>query len=98
MAAAGDIESGDIIFVGGSVNPYNFNGIGYNGEPSVPDSDVWRYNVDSKRWSLFKSKTPTMDHRGLIKVGQHWLTIGGMSFKQKVIADVVVHELVESDE
>lgn len=98
MAAAGDIYTGDIVFVGGSVNPYNFNGIGYNGEPSVPDANVWRYNVDSRRWSLFKTATPTMDHRGLLRVGKDWVTIGGMSFDQKVIADVTVHEFTPAND
>ena len=91
MAAAGDPDNDRILFVGGSLNPYNFNGIGYNGQPSEPTSEIWSYHVDKKRWELLPSKGQTMDHRGLINVNGQWFTVGGMGKNQKVIADVTLH-------
>lgn len=93
MAAAGDIENDRIVFIGGSYNPYNFNGIGYNGEPSEPTTEVWSYQVDKKTWQVLKSDHATMDHRGLLNVNGHWLTIGGMGKNQKVLSDVIFHNL-----
>lgn len=91
MAAAGDPDNDRILFVGGSLNPYNFNGIGYNGQPSSPTAEVWSYHVDKKRWEVFNSKNITMDHRGLLNLNGTWYTIGGMVTNQQVIGDVLPH-------
>ena len=91
MAAAGDPENDRILFVGGSLNPYNFNGIGYNGQPSEPTTDVWSYNVDKRTWETFKSEASTMDHRGLINIDNAWYTIGGIAGKQVVIPNETKH-------
>lgn len=91
MAAAGDVENDRIIFVGGSTNPYNYDGIGYNKEPSNPDSEIWSYYLDGRTWKTQSTPTPTMDHRGLIQVGDKWVTIGGMAANQKVLDTVTVH-------
>lgn len=91
MAAAGDPENDRILFVGGSLNPYNFNGIGYNGQPSEPTTDIWSYNVDKRTWETLKSEASTMDHRGLINIDHAWYTIGGIANKQVVIPNVTKH-------
>lgn len=85
MAAVGNDEDGIIVFAGGSNNPYNFNGIGYNGKPSEPLAQVFGFNVETGEWTQYADKdTPTMDHRGLIHArGQYW-TFGGMLAGQKV--------------
>ena len=91
MAAAGDPENDRILFVGGSLNPYNFNGIGYNGQPSEPTTEIWSYHVDKRTWEIIKSENATMDHRGLINIGDSWFTLGGIASKQIVIPDVTRH-------
>lgn len=91
MASAGDTESNRILFVGGSNNPYNYNGIGYNGKPSEPSADIWVYNIASGKWSITTSPTPTMDHRGLIQIKGRWVTIGGMMNGQTVSQRVIAH-------
>lgn len=85
-AAAGDSELGQIIFAGGSSNPYNYNGIGYDGEPSHPVAHVFWYALDCNCWRQAPAKTmPTMDHRGLVRdISGKWWTIGGMKSNQEV--------------
>ncbi|WP_394223325.1 Kelch repeat-containing protein [Alteromonas gracilis] len=93
MAAAGDKATNNIYFVGGSANPYNYNGIGYNGEPSSADSAIWVYDVAAETWDVFKSEAeaPTMDHRGLIGINGTWITVGGMLGAQRVSNKVTSH-------
>lgn len=91
MAAAGDVENDRIIFVGGATNPYNFNGIGYDGKPSEPSTEIWSYYIDKRSWQVSESQFATMDHRGLLQVGDKWVTLGGITSEQQVINQVTVH-------
>ncbi|MEX0720164.1 MAG: kelch repeat-containing protein [Balneolaceae bacterium] len=86
MAAIGvDEPLKMVVFVGGSTNPYNYNGIGYNMKPSIPDSTVFAYRLDTDEWiSLGNQPVPTMDHRGIAKDGDSFYVIGGMSDNQQV--------------
>ncbi len=99
MAAMGDAESNRIIFAGGATNAYNYNGIGYDGQPSVPSAKVfsWEFaEFDTGSWRVWPDKTiATMDHRGLLKVGNHYLTIGGMEAEQNVSAAVHTFQIDE---
>jgi len=81
----------DIVFLGGSTNPYNYNGIGYNGTPSEASNQYWIFNIPSNSWKKLTSKIKTMDHRGLIQVDDQLLTIGGMNNNQQVINKVITH-------
>jgi N-acetylneuraminic acid mutarotase len=87
--AAGEDGAGRIVFAGGSVNPYNFNGIGYDGEPSQPGSAVFSYNFTETSWECHGDlSVSTMDHRGL-PMHEGWLyIIGGMRKNQQVSTDV----------
>jgi hypothetical protein len=93
MAAAGDKATNKIYFVGGSINPYNYNGIGYNGEPSTADDAIWTFDIAEGTWVISKTEAeaPTMDHRGLINVNGSWSTIGGMLGAQRVTSKVTSH-------
>lgn len=98
MAAAADTDNARLIFAGGSENPYNFDGIGYNGEPSSASSRVQAYLPDQDRWlDLPPLEKASMDHRGLLShEGRHYL-IGGMHDPQRVTAEVQVYAPVEPD-
>lgn len=93
MAAAGDKATNKIYFVGGSTNPYNYNGIGYNGEPSNADSAIWTFDIAEETWVISKTEAvaPTMDHRGLIDINGTWVTVGGMLDAQLVTSKVTSH-------
>lgn len=90
MAAGLDTATGGLLFLGGSENPYNFNGIGYDGRPSPASARAQAYDLRSDRWrELQPLPRPSMDHRGLATIsGLHYL-IGGMRNGQEVTGDVM---------
>ena len=89
MAAAGVASMNAVLFIGGSDNPYNYNGIGYNGEPSEPAVDALLFDVSSGDGrAIAVDGVATMDHRGLIRHGVTLVTIGGMEGGQKVSSRV----------
>jgi N-acetylneuraminic acid mutarotase len=84
MAAADD-GAGRVLFAGGSVNPYNFNGIGYNGVPSEPEASIFSYNLNRARWECHGALSgASMDHRGLLRYEEWFYIVGGMGKEQKV--------------
>ncbi len=89
MAAVGDAAHGAIVFVGGSTNPYNYDGVGYDGFPSEPDAAAFAYHVVSGEWiELGSDARATMDHRGLLAAGGAYYILGGMVAGQTVSDDV----------
>ena len=81
-----------IYFSGGSDNPYNYNGTGYNGQPSEPSPVTFAFNVRSGHWQTVSDNTPdpTMDHRGLLVTHRGLILVGGMEKGQQVSAQVRV--------
>jgi ketosteroid isomerase-like protein len=77
-AAAG--SCGDaVLFAGGTNNPYNFDGVGYDGRVSLPSARWWRFDVTRRRWTrLDDDSVATMDHRALAMVGDEAWVVGGM--------------------
>ena len=85
MAAIGDEQSQQLIFIGGSENPYNYNGIGYDKRPAKPSNTIWIYDLKTKQWHITPTESATMDHRGLLLLNNNLLTIGGMGKNQQVL-------------
>jgi hypothetical protein len=73
-----------VLIVGGTDNPYNYNGIGYNGVPSNPASNVLIWDIDSSTWNVAGDSEVNMDLRGLLTLDTTYATIGGMQFGQIV--------------
>lgn len=74
-----------VVFIGGSNNPYNYSGIGYNMKPSFADSTVFAYRLDTEEWvELGNQPTPSMDHRGIARAGKEFYIVGGMINDQQV--------------
>ncbi len=94
MAATGLTDLHEIVFLGGSGNPYNYNGIGYDGRPSEPDNKLWRFNMSQGTWLVQKSDVASMDHRGLILIGDSLLVPGGMGRNQKVLNTITQISIV----
>ena len=89
MAAVGSEAAGMIVFAGGSDNPYNFNGIGYDGEPSKPTERVFAFDPATDSWAVFADKSvATMDHRGLVEFDGVFYTMGGMVAGQTVTSGI----------
>jgi len=86
MASVGLNNNQQIVFAGGSDNPYNYNGIGYDGVPSTPSSAVFSYDFKNSRWLSHQSLSePSMDHRGLLVASDAFYIVGGMGKNQKVL-------------
>ncbi|WP_254693733.1 kelch repeat-containing protein [Shewanella sp. MEBiC00475] len=96
MAAIGvkTTTGGQIIFLGGSDNPYNYSGMGYNGRPSEPNSYGFRFDLATKQWlTPFELSQPSMDHRSAVCWQNHLLRVGGMLEHQHVSQQVLTTPL-----
>lgn len=95
MAAAGISDRNLILFAGGSDNAYNYNGIGYNKIPSAPSAHVWGYDTAAGYYVVYEDKpTATMDHRGLIALGDwRFATLGGMGDGQTTLDSLDIFEV-----
>ena len=88
--AASHVLGSKALVIGGSENPYNYNGIGYDGIPSQPVSDVIAYDFVNNTWSSYDSGTTAgMDYRGAFQLGSEVCTVGGMLANQKLTAEVI---------
>jgi hypothetical protein len=96
MAAAGSVDHDGVLFVGGSDNPYNYDGIGYDGNASSPSSAALLFSLETNTWEQISVDGPaTMDHRGLVSFQGGWLTVGGMLEDQEVTDSVASYVLEE---
>ena len=85
MAGAGDTETNQVIFMGGTSTAYNYNGIGYNGDPAVATRHVFLWDFDKDMWIAKPDKpVATMDHRGMFKWKGAWWTVAGMDANREV--------------
>ena len=92
-----DIYGERVVFAGGTRNPYNYNGIGYNGAPAAPIAPIVGFNLEQLSWQCHgELDPPSMDHRGLLQVrGGEFALIGGMHADQQVTAAVNRFRLAE---
>jgi N-acetylneuraminic acid mutarotase len=92
IAAAASPKDDRIYFTGGTDNPYNYNGNGYNGQSSQPSPVTFAFSLKSGKWETVDEHTPkpTMDHRGMGIRNRELITVGGMDFDQKVTGRVAV--------
>jgi N-acetylneuraminic acid mutarotase len=92
IAAGGSEKDQKIYFAGGTDNPYDYNGIGYDGKPSEPSPTTFDFNLRTGKWETINPNTPdpTMDHRGLLATHEGLVLIGGMEKGQKVTARVTL--------
>jgi N-acetylneuraminic acid mutarotase len=81
-----------IYFSGGTDNPYNYDGVGYNGQASEPSSVNFAFNAHNHSWETLgeSAADATMDHRGLLVTRRGLLIVGGMEKGQQVTTKVRV--------
>lgn len=73
------------LFVGGTANPYNYDGIGYDGTPAEPLRQVMAYAPRAGFWrNLYAPPIASMDHRTLGVAGGNVFLVGGMEEGQRV--------------
>lgn len=81
--------SDQVFFSGGTDNAYNFNGIGYNGQPSNPTTKTWAVYTPTGQFIDYCDKPiPTMDHRGFVECDERLFVVGGMEQDQLVTTRV----------
>lgn len=92
IAAGASERDKKIYFSGGTDNPYNYNGIGYDGRPAEPSPVTFAWNLRTSKWEVINENTPnpTMDHRGLIATSAGLIIIGGMEKGQQVTSHVIL--------
>jgi N-acetylneuraminic acid mutarotase len=92
IAAGGSEKDQKIYFSGGTDNPYNYNGIGYDGKPAEPSPVTFAYDLRAGKWETLNVNTPdpTMDHHGLLVLPEGLVIVGGMEKGQQVTSKVVV--------
>ncbi len=95
MAATGVANNNQIVFAGGSDNPYNYDGIGYNDIPSKASAKVFAFDLKQGSWKFYDDIPATMDHRALLNHGDFFYIIGGMHANQEVSDRVIKFKLVE---
>ncbi len=97
MAAAGDAENNRIVFAGGGDNPYNYNGVGYDGVPAKPSDVVFAFDLGTEEWrELGRLPAPRMDLRGLMIGADGAYVVGGLDADLKVRGDVLEFEIEAS--
>jgi len=88
--AANQNDKGQMIFVGGGDNPYNYDGIGYNKTPANASDRVRWFSLAENKWRTERPGIPAnMDHRGLLKTPEHWVILGGMRNPQQVTKEII---------
>ena len=92
IASVASDRDDKIYFSGGTDNPYNYNGVGYDGKPSEPSPMTFAWNLRTSKWEVVNEKTPNpaMDNRGLLSTPRGLVRIGGMEAGQKVTGKVVI--------
>lgn len=92
IAAGGSEKDQKVYFSGGTDNPYNYSGVGYNGQPAEPSSVTFAFNLRTGKWEILNLNTPdpTMDHRGLLVIQEGLVIPGGMQKGQQVTSKVAV--------
>jgi N-acetylneuraminic acid mutarotase len=92
IAGGGSEKDQKIYFAGGTDNPYDYTGIGYDGKPSEPSAVTFDFNLRTGKWETINENIPdpTMDHRGLLVTPEGLVLIGGMEKGQKVTARVAL--------
>jgi N-acetylneuraminic acid mutarotase len=74
-----------ILIAGGTDNPYNYSGVGYDGLPSVPRRDVLEFDARRGTWRVVSPLArASMDHRALAVLPTRAYVVGGMQGEQSV--------------
>ncbi len=76
MAASSGLDA--IYVAGGGDNPYNYDGVGYDGVRARPSSRVLALDARKKAWRIIGDIPASMDHRGLVAGDEGLYVLGGL--------------------
>jgi N-acetylneuraminic acid mutarotase len=89
VAAGGSEKDQRVYFSGGSDNPYDSKGIGFDGKPSEPSPVTFAFNLRENKWETITESTPDPSmSSGLVVTPGKLLIIGGLQKSQQVTARV----------
>ncbi len=89
MAATGHTEENRVLFFGGADNPYNYDGIGYDGRPAKASAALFAFDFDTMGWEeLGHTPEGGMDYRGLLLFEGDYFVMGGMNGRREVVSEV----------
>ncbi len=92
IAAGASEKDQKIYFSGGTDNPYNLDGMGYNGVAAEPSPVTFAFSLRTGKWETLNEHTPqpTMDHHGLLVIPEGLVIVGGMEKGQQVTSRVAI--------
>ena len=83
--AAGGTLGELALFLGGTDNPYNYTGVGYDRVPAEPIHQLLTYAPETDAWGYLEPPPEaTMDHRNIGVADDHLVLVGGMVSGQRV--------------
>lgn len=93
--AARSEKKGKIYFSGGADNPYDYSGIGYDGNTSEPAPVTFAFDPKHGDWETIDENTPhpIMDSPVLAIGNRELIMVGGMENGQKVTSKVTIVSL-----
>ncbi|MEK7266754.1 MAG: kelch repeat-containing protein [Pseudomonadota bacterium] len=77
-----------IYFAGGGDNPYNYNGVGYDGVAAKPSDKLIAFDPRNGAWRVIGDIPATMDHRGLAAGDNGLYVVGGLGPDLSVLKSV----------
>lgn len=86
--AASQGERDRVVFVGGGDNPYNYDGVGYDGAPARPSNRIMGYSIRDDAWIDLGLTSASMDHRGLLVGPREYYVVGGMNQDGAVLDEI----------
>ncbi len=92
MAAGGVEKEHKVLFSGGTASPHNFQGVGYDGQPTEASTVTFAYDLHAGRWETISENTPDprVDSRGILSTPLGPVIMGGMAKNQAVTARVAL--------
>jgi N-acetylneuraminic acid mutarotase len=90
VAGAGEREH-RVLFSGGTTNPHNFKGVGYDGKPAEISPVTFAFELHGNRWETITEDTFDVraDGRGILSTPLGPLILGGMLKNQAISARVL---------
>ncbi len=81
IAAGASDRDHKIYFAGGTANPDNYNGLGFDGKPSQPSPVVFAFDLRTSKWESVNehAPVPTMNTRALLVTEKGIAVPGGLT-------------------
>jgi N-acetylneuraminic acid mutarotase len=91
IVAGGGEKEHRIMFSGGTTNPHNFKGLGYDGKPAEISPVTFAFELHGNRWETITEDTFDVrtDGRGVLSTPLGPLILGGMLKNQAISARVL---------